>query len=176
MLAEPIGDQAAKFSDAIPGVVDDATRSSPSCRVARRQRNRRRGRSAGQTALETLGARVAEGSGELVSFTREALQIVIEGSIALILIIVLSVYMLLYGQRIGSMVRSVVPRGDGTPGDDYPSRVQRAVFGYVRGQLLFSIIMGTTAGVALWIMGSLGVFPGAGRTRWCSAPGSASPS
>ena len=117
----------------------------------------------GQTALETLGARVAEGSGELVSFTREALQIVIEGSIALILIIVLSVYMLLYGQRIGAVVRSIVPRGDGTPGDDYPTRVQRAVFGYVRGQLLFSIIMGTTAGIALWIMGTLGIFP-EGRT------------
>jgi predicted PurR-regulated permease PerM len=67
--------------------------------------------------------------------------------------------MLLYGQRIGAVVRTVVPRGNGTPADDYPTRVQRAVFGYVRGQLLFSIIMGTSAGVALWVMGSLGVFP-----------------
>ena len=50
-------------------------------------------------------------------------------------------------------MRSVVPRGDGTPGDDYPTRVQRAVFGYVRGQLLFSLIMGTSAGVALWVDG-----------------------
>jgi predicted PurR-regulated permease PerM len=113
----------------------------------------------GETALETLGDRVTEGSGELVSFTREAITTVIEGSIALILIIVISVYMLLYGERIGAAVRSVVPRGDGTPSDDYPTRVQRAVFGYVRGQLLFSVIMGTSAGVALWIMGALGVFP-----------------
>jgi predicted PurR-regulated permease PerM len=37
--------------------------------------------------------------------------------------------------------------------------VQRAVFGYVRGQLLFSVIMGTSAGVMLWVAGSLGVFP-----------------
>ena len=37
--------------------------------------------------------------------------------------------------------------------------MQRAVFGYVRGQLLFSLIMGTSAGIALWVMGSLGVFP-----------------
>jgi predicted PurR-regulated permease PerM len=88
---------------------------------------------------------------------------VIEGAIALILIVVLSVYMLLYGQRIGAVVRSLVPRGDGTPGDDYPTRVQRAVFGYVRGQLLFSIIMGTTAGIALWVMGTIGIFP-EGRT------------
>jgi len=33
----------------------------------------------------------------------------------------------------------------------------------VRGQLLFSLIMGTTAGIALWIFGLLGIFPD-GRT------------
>jgi putative heme transporter len=160
VLAEPIGNQASKFSDAVPGLVDEANSELADLQrwlddkgidvqVARQ----------GETALETIGARVTQGSGELVSFTREALTTVIEGSIALILIIVLSVYMLLYGERIGGVVRSVVPRGDGTPEDDYPTRVQKAVFGYVRGQLLFSIIMGTSAGVALWIMGSLGVFP-----------------
>jgi predicted PurR-regulated permease PerM len=164
VLAEPIGDQAAKFSDAVPGVVEDANAELADLQAWLDENGIDVEVAAqGQTALETLGARVAEGSGELVSFTREALQIVIEGSIALILVVVLSVYMLLYGQRIGGVVRSVVPRGDGTPGDDYPTRVQRAVFGYVRGQLLFSIIMGTTAGVALWVMGSLGVFP-EGRT------------
>jgi putative heme transporter len=160
VLADPIGDQASKFSDAVPGIVDDANAELADLQewlddngidveVAAQ----------GETALETLGDRVTEGSGELVSFTREAITTVIEGSIALILIIVISVYMLLYGQRIGAAVRSVVPRGDGTPGDDYPTRVQRAVFGYVRGQLAFSVIMGTSAGVALWIMGTLGVFP-----------------
>src|SRR3712207_9318621 len=30
---------------------------------------------------------------------------------------------------------------------------------YVRGQLLFSLIMGASAGVMLWILGSLGIFP-----------------
>jgi predicted PurR-regulated permease PerM len=160
VLADPIGDQASKFSDAVPGIVDDANAELSDLQawlddngidveVAEQ----------GKTALETLGDRVTEGSGELVSFTREAITTVIEGSIALILIVVISVYMLLYGERIGGAVRSVVPRGDGTPADDYPTRVQRAVFGYVRGQLMFSVIMGTSAGVALWVMGTLGVFP-----------------
>jgi predicted PurR-regulated permease PerM len=36
--------------------------------------------------------------------------------------------------------------------------VQRAVFGYVRGQLLFSTIMGVSAGVLLYVLGSLGIF------------------
>jgi predicted PurR-regulated permease PerM len=160
ILADPIGDQASRFSEAVPGIVDDANAelaelqdwlddNGINVEVANQ----------GETALETLGARVTEGSGELVSFTREALTTVIEGSIALIVTIVLSVYMLLYGQRIGAAVRSIVPPGDGTPEDDYPTRVQRAVFGYVRGQLLFSAIMGTSAGIALWVMGTLGIFP-----------------
>jgi predicted PurR-regulated permease PerM len=160
VLADPIGDQASKFSDAVPGIVDDANAELSSLQdwlddngidVEIEEQ--------GKTALGTLGDRVTEGSGELVSFTREAITTVIEGSIALILIVVISVYMLLYGERIGAAVRSVVPRGDGTPADDYPMRVQRAVFGYVRGQLAFSVIMGTSAGIALWIMGTLGVFP-----------------
>ena len=160
VLADPIGDQASRFSNAVPGIVDDANAeladlqawlddNGINVEVARQ----------GETALETLGDRVTEGSGELVSFTREALTTLIEGSIALIVTVVLAVYMLLYGQRIGAAVRSVVPPGDGTPADDYPTRVQRAVFGYVRGQLLFSVIMGTSAGIALWVMGSLGIFP-----------------
>src|SRR5215213_8389532 len=160
VLAEPIGDQVSRFSASVPGIVDDANAelldlqdwlddNGIDIEIAEQ----------GKTALETLGANVTEGSGELVSFTREAVTTIIEGSIALILIVVLSVYMLLYGERIGAVVRSIVPRGDGTRGDDYPTRVQRAVFGYVRGQLLFSVIMGTSAGVMLWIAGTLGVFP-----------------
>ena len=67
--------------------------------------------------------------------------------------------MLLYGERIGGPCARIVPRGDGSPEDDFPTRIQRAVLGYVRGQLLFSAIMGTSAGVMLWVLGSLGIFP-----------------
>jgi predicted PurR-regulated permease PerM len=86
-------------------------------------------------------------------------QRLVEASIALILIIVLSIYMLIYGDRIGAVVRAVVPPGDGSPEDDFPARVQASLFGYVRGQFLFSLIMGTSAGLMLWVLGSLGVFP-----------------
>jgi predicted PurR-regulated permease PerM len=78
-------------------------------------------------------------------------------------VLVLSIYMLVYAPRIGALVRSIMPPGDGTPEDDYPTRVQRAVFGYVRGQLLFSVIMGLSAGIALWVFGTIGIFPD-GRT------------
>src|ERR671922_137942 len=88
---------------------------------------------------------------------------VVAALVALLLVIVLSVYMLLYGDKIGAAVRSVLPWSEEAPEDDYPTRVQRAVFGYVRGQFLFSVIMGTSAGVVLWVLGSLGIFPD-GRT------------
>ena len=52
-----------------------------------------------------------------------------------------------------------MPPGDGTPEDDFPTRIQRAVGGYLRGQLLFSLAMGTGAGVGMYIFGVTGVFP-----------------
>jgi predicted PurR-regulated permease PerM len=52
-----------------------------------------------------------------------------------------------------------MPPGDGTPEDDFPLLVQRAVSGYVRGQLSFSVIMGVSAGLALTIFGLVGIFP-----------------
>src|SRR5208282_6502655 len=40
---------------------------------------------------------------------------------------------------------------------------QNAVARYVGGQLLFSLVMGTTAGLAMYLLGLLGIFP-AGRS------------
>jgi len=160
LLSNPVADQVSAFQRNVPGIVDVANASLADVQAwLDRNGVDLRIKEEGETALQTLGSNLSEGSGELVSFTSEALQILVEASIALILVVVLSVYMLLYGERIGHGVRSVVPRGDGTPEDDFPSRIQSAVFGYVRGQLLFSLIMGTSAGVMLWILGSVGIFP-----------------
>jgi predicted PurR-regulated permease PerM len=158
-LSNPISDQVSTFRDNVPQYIDDANatladvqqwldENGINVQIA----------DEGQTALGTLGRNLTEGSGELVSFTQDALRTLVEASLALILIIVISVYMLLYGERTGAWLRSVIPRRPDTE-DDYPTRVQRAVIGYVRGQLLFSLIMGTSAGVLLWVLGSLGIFP-----------------
>src|SRR3954452_16488816 len=160
LLADPIANQVSGFRDSVPGIVDDANgtladfqgwldRNGIDLQVSK----------PGSTAVETLGDRLAQGSGEIATFTRDALLRFVEGSLAVILIVVLSVYMLLYGERIGAVVRGVMPPGDGSSADDFPTRVQAAVLGYVRGQLLFSLIMGTSAGVMLWVLGSLGIFP-----------------
>jgi predicted PurR-regulated permease PerM len=164
LLSNPIADQVRTFQQDVPQLVDEANASLAALqRTFDEQGIGIEIQAQGQTALETLQDQVLEGSGEVVTFTGELLRQLVEVSIQLVLVLVLSIYMLLYGPRIGDLVRSVMPPGDGTPEDDYPTRVQKAVSGYVRGQLLFSTIMGTSAGVALWILGTLGIFE-AGRT------------
>jgi predicted PurR-regulated permease PerM len=159
LLANPIASQVQAFQSDVPRLIDDANESLASLqRTFDKEGIGIEIQAQGQTALQTLQEQVLQGSGEVVSFTGELLRVLVEISIQLVLVLVLSIYMLVYGPRIGALVRRVMPPGDGTPEDDYPTRVQKAVSGYVRGQLLFSTLMGTSAGVALWIFGSLGIF------------------
>ena len=113
----------------------------------------------GQTALDTLQKDVLKRSGDIVSFSRGLLSSLVTIGFDLVLMLVLSIYMLIYGRQIGELVRRVMPPGDGTPEDDYPLLVQHAVSGYVRGQLLFSLVMGASAALALTIFGLVGIFP-----------------
>ena len=41
--------------------------------------------------------------------------------------------------------------------------MEQAVAGYVRGQVLLSLIIGASAGVGLWVLGTIGLAPGADR-------------
>jgi predicted PurR-regulated permease PerM len=160
LLANPISNQVSKFQRNVPSIVDDANQSLADFQSwLDRNGVKVQVKKEGQTALQTLGDQVSTGSNKLVGFTRDAITTAVEASLALILIIVISVYMLLYGERIGAGIRTLLPWSGNSPEDDYPTRIQAAVLGYVRGQLLFSLIMGVSAGVMLWILGGLGIFP-----------------
>jgi predicted PurR-regulated permease PerM len=164
LAAGPVADQATSFANDVPALVDDADAALDDVQTFFDDQGINvQIKGADDSALQTLQDRIVEGSGEIVTLTGELLRLFVELSFYIILVIVISIYMLIYAPRIGTLVRSVMPPGDGTPQDDYPTRVQRAVFGYVRGQLLFSAIMGVSAGVCLWIFGTLGIFPD-GRT------------
>jgi len=113
----------------------------------------------GQSAVQVIQEKLVNSSGSIFSASQSVLQSAAEISFSLILVFVISVYMLLYAEPIGKFIRSRMPRGDGTPEDDYPNAVQHAVFGYVRGQLFFSTLMGLGAGLAMWLMGITGLFP-----------------
>ena len=164
LAAGPISDQATSFANDVPGLVDDTSLLLDDVQDFFDDKGinvQIKGES--DSALASLQDQIVTGSGEIVSFTGELLRLLVELSFYVILVVVISIYMLIYAPRIGELVRSVMPPGDGTPQDDYPTRVQRAVSGFVRGQLLFSAIMGVSAGFALWIFGVLGIFPD-GRT------------
>jgi predicted PurR-regulated permease PerM len=164
LLSGPVADQATSFANDVPNLVHDASGSLDDVQRFFDDKGinvQIKGQS--ESALASLQDRVVAGSGQIVAVTGELLRTLVELSFYMILVFVLSIYMLIYAPEIGRLVRSVMPRGDGTPDDDFPTRVQRAVSGYVRGQLLFSLIMGTSAGGALWLLGAFGVFPD-GRT------------
>ncbi len=158
LLANPISNQVQAFTHALPhlvneanktiaGVQDDLQRVGVHVRLAEQ----------GKTALQTLQDKLSKSGGSVVSFGGGLLKETVSAGFDVVLVFVLSVYMLLYGKRIGLLVRRVMP--EGTPSDDYPTLVQSAVARYVGGQLIFSLIMGTTAGVALYIFGVTGIFP-----------------
>ena len=160
LLANPISNQVAAFSENVPHLLHQAN-----AKLAELQTTLNNNGvhvqfiKQGETALQTLGDKVVKGSSSIVSFGGGLLTEVVKAGFDVLLVFVLSVYMLLYGPGIGRLIRRGMPEGDGTPGDDYPHLVQTAVARYVGGQLLFSIVMGTTAGLALYIFGVLGIFP-----------------
>jgi predicted PurR-regulated permease PerM len=160
LLANPVANQVDAFQKDVPGLIDDANRSLADLqRTFDRKNISIEIKRPGETALQTLQGKLTSGTGQIVSSATGVLEALVRGGFALILILVLSVYMLLYGPRIGDGVRAVMPPGSGEPDDDFPTRVVRAVGGYVRGQLLFSVAMGAGAGAGLWIYGALGIFP-----------------
>jgi predicted PurR-regulated permease PerM len=165
VLAQPISNQVDSFQHHVPELVREANKRLDDLQRFFNQHGIHiQLRKQGQTALQTLETKVLKGSSSLLSFTTSLLTSAANAAITLVLIFVLSVYFLIYARQIGALVRRWLPPHDGTPvADDYPLGVQRAVAGYVRGQLAFSLVMGTTAGLALFLFGVLGIFP-AGRT------------
>jgi len=89
-----------------------------------------------------------------IDFLEGAALSVFELLFSLVLVIVVAVYMLLDMGRLSAAVDRRFP-----PRPDSPSlipRIQKALAGYVRGQVLLSLIIGTSAGVGLWLIGTLG--------------------
>jgi predicted PurR-regulated permease PerM len=160
LIANPISTQISRFQKDVPHLVKQANKDLANLQ----QWLDKRGikihiQKQGQTALQTLQKNILKRSGDIVSFSRDLLTKLVTIGFDLVLVLVLSIYLLVYGKQIGELARRIMPPGDGTPEDDYPLLVQKAVFGYVRGQILFSLIMGASATVALYIFGVVGIFP-----------------
>ena len=160
LLVNAIANQVESFQRNLPHLVDQANKSLADLQKTLNDNGIKvEITSQGRTALQTLQDNLSQSTGDIVSSARDILGQVVEGAFGLVLTIVISIYMLLYGPGIGAFVRRVLPQGDGTPDDDFPRRAQKAVFNYVRGQVAFSLIMGFSAGIVLWFLGAVGIFP-----------------
>ena len=95
---------------------------------------------------------------EAITFAEGAAFGVVQVLFSIILIVVISVYMLLDMPKLERSIDRRFPPADGPP---LTLRIESALAGYVRGQLLLSTIIGTSAGVGMWLLGVLDLVPGA---------------
>jgi len=164
LLSAPVSTQLSHFVDNFPHFVKHVNRDIRDVQTWFNKHGIKvKIEKQGQSALKTLQKEVLKSSGSILSFSQDVLGRLLTLSVDLILTFVLSVYMLVYARNIGDLVRGWMPPGDGTPADDYPLLVQHAVSGYVRGQLLFSLIMGGSAAITMEVLGVIGIFPDGSR-------------
>jgi predicted PurR-regulated permease PerM len=160
LLASPVTTQITRLQHNLPEIIRHANQQLDNVQTFLNQHGINvHIKQQGHSALDTLQKDVLKRSGDIVTFSKDLLSQVVTTGFDLVLILVLSIYLLVYGRNIGDLVRRIMPPGDGSPEDDYPMLVQHAVSGYVRGQLLFSLVMGGSAAICLEILGLIGVFP-----------------
>ena len=104
---------------------------------------------------------VSKYTGDVVDFVEGAAIGTVKFLFSLVLVIVVSIYMLLDMPR---LARAVDRRFPPIPGShSLTARIERSLASFVRGQLLLSLIIGTSAGLGLWILGTFGWVPGADK-------------
>jgi predicted PurR-regulated permease PerM len=109
----------------------------------------------GQELVDSLrSANPQEYTSRVIDFLEGAALSIFELLFSLVLIIVVSIYMLLDMGRLSAAVDRRFPPRPGS-GSLVP-RLESALAGYVRGQVLLSLIIGVSAGVSLWVLGTLG--------------------
>jgi predicted PurR-regulated permease PerM len=97
---------------------------------------------------------------DAISFARGAARSVILFVFSVILVIVISIYMLLDMPRLEESIDRRFPPAGGIP---LTQRIERALWGYVKGQAILSFVIGSSAGIGMWILGTTGLVEGAER-------------
>jgi predicted PurR-regulated permease PerM len=104
---------------------------------------------------------VSKYTGNVVSFVEGAAIGTVKFLFALVLVIVVSIYMLLDMHRLSRAVDRRFPPQPGS--QPLIPRIEHSLASYVRGQFLLSLIIGTSAGLGMWLLGTLGWVPGADK-------------
>ncbi len=104
---------------------------------------------------------VTKYTGKVVDFVEGAAISVGKFLFAAVVVLVASIYMLLDFDRLARGIdRRFPPHPNSEP---LLVRMEQAVAGYVKGQFLISLIIGASAGIGMWILGALGLVPGADK-------------
>jgi predicted PurR-regulated permease PerM len=112
-----------------------------------------------RAALTAVAQRIPQFTGSVVDVGVS----VVRSTILLIIIVVVSIYMLLDGRRIGRFVADHFPSRTASDGEEYVRRAKGAVVGYIKAQVLLSAILGASVGLAMWFLSAIGAFPSGGR-------------
>jgi predicted PurR-regulated permease PerM len=104
---------------------------------------------------------VSKYTSQVIDFVEGAAISTIKFLFSLVLVIVVSIYMLLDMPRLARAADRRFPPHEGSA--PLLTRIERSLASYVRGQALLSLIIGTSAGVGLWLLGTLGLAPGADK-------------
>jgi predicted PurR-regulated permease PerM len=119
-------------------------------------------RKQGREFLDNIGTKdVQKYTSKAIDWAEGAAISVITLLFSGVLVVVISIYMLLDMPR---LARGVDRRFPPHPGSQpLMGRIEAALAGYVKGQALLSLIIGTSAGLGMWLLGLLGWVPGADK-------------
>ncbi len=104
---------------------------------------------------------ISKYTSQVIDFVEGAAIGTIKFLFSLVLVIVVSIYMLLDMPRLARAVDRRFPPHPGSA--PLLTRIERSLASYVRGQALLSLIIGTSAGLGLWLLGTFGWAPGADK-------------
>ena len=104
---------------------------------------------------------VSKYTGDVINFVEGAAIGTVKFLFSLVLVIVVSIYMLLDMPRLARAVDRRFPPHSGSL--SLLTRIERSLASYGRGQVLLSLIIGTSAGLGLWLLGTLNAVPGADK-------------
>lgn len=116
----------------------------------------------GSKFLDSIGSKdVEKYTTKALNWAEGAGLAVVQLLFSVVLVIVISVYMLLDMPRLAARIDRRFPPRPGT--EPLLARIESALVSYVKGQALLSLIIGTSAGIGLWLLGLPGWVPGADR-------------
>lgn len=160
LIWPPVVEQLRSLTSALPGMGDQAGAT-----LAKLQRLSDRAglgvdvSSQIRKTLTAIADRIPQFTGNVVDVGVT----VVRQVTVFIIIVVLSIYMLIDGRRIGSFIVGHFPTHSEDDGHEWVMRSKTAVVAYVKAQVLLSAVMGASVGVAMWVLSMVGAFPSGGR-------------